>query len=31
VFPADEREVYPVSALVNSSGNDVADCVRRAG
>jgi hypothetical protein len=31
VFPTDEREAYPVSTLVNSPGNDVANCVRRAG
>jgi hypothetical protein len=30
-FPADEREAYPVGTLVNSPGNDVADCVRRLG
>jgi hypothetical protein len=29
--PADEREAYPVSTLVNSLGNDVADSVMRAG
>ena len=30
-FSADESEAYPVSTFINSPGNDVADCVMRAG
>jgi putative SOS response-associated peptidase YedK len=30
-YPAAAMEAYPVSTLVNSSRNDVADCVRPAG
>jgi putative SOS response-associated peptidase YedK len=28
-YPADEMEAYPVSTLVNSPGNDVAECIQR--
>ncbi len=30
-FPAEQMEAYPVSTLVNSPRNDLAECIARAG